>query len=178
MKTYIALLRGINVSGHKKILMVDLRALLKKVGFQDVQTYIQSGNVVFQSAAKPKECQALIYKAILKKYGWEVPILIRTASEIKKTLDNCPFPQDKKEKSYFCLLQEIPSEVLIKECQQIAFPNEEFIITPNCVYLYSELGAAKAKLNINFFERKLKVRATARNYRTMNKLLELASLKS
>ena len=174
MKTYIALLRGINVSGHKKILMADLRLLLEKSGLQNVQTYIQSGNVVFSSSEKKKDLETIIYKAILKKYGWEVPILVKTASEIKKILNDCPFPQVKKEKSYFVLLQSIPTSENISITESISYPNEEFVITNSCVYLFSELGAAKAKLSTNLFERKLKVRATARNYRTMVKLLSLA----
>ncbi len=174
MKTYIALLRGINVSGHKKILMADLKLLFENLGFQEVQTYIQSGNVVFQSTTKAKECEQLIYNSILKKYGWEVPILVKTASEIKFILDICPFPQEKKEKSYFVLLQSAPSSSTILETKKIKYSNEEFAITNSCIYLYSELGAAKSKLSTNFFERKLKVKATARNYRTMVKLLSLA----
>ncbi len=167
MKTYIALLRGINVSGHKKILMADLRLLLEKSGLQNVQIYIQSGNVVFSSSKKQQGLETTIHEAILKKYGWEVPILVKTASEIKSILDDCPFPKDKKEKSYFVLLQSAPSSSIISETNKLLYPNEEFIITNSCVYLYSELGAAKAKLNTNLFERKLKVKATARNYKTM-----------
>lgn len=174
MKTYIALIRGINVSGHKKILMADLRQLFENLGFQEVQTYIQSGNVVFHSFAKAMDCEALIFEAIKTQYGWEVPVLVKTAPEIKSILDNCPFSEEIKEKSYFVLLQSIPSSENVSITNSISYPNEEFVITKSCVYLYSELGAAKAKLSTNFFERKLKVNATARNYRTMNKLLEIA----
>ena len=101
--------------------------------------------------------------------------MVKTASEIKSILDDCLFPQEKKEKSYFVLLQSKPSSSTILEIDKIKYPNEEFVISNSCVYLYSELGAAKAKLSTNFFERKLKVSATARNYRTMNKLLEMAN---
>ena len=174
MKTFIALLRGINVSGHKKILMADLRHLFKNLGFQEVQTYIQSGNVIFHSFAKPSECEILIFEALKTKYGWEVPVLVKTASEIDNILENCPFPQEKKTKSYFVLLQSVPTSENVSITESISYPNEEFVIANSCVYLYSEFGAAKAKFSTNFFERKLKVNATARNYRTMNKLLEMA----
>jgi len=155
--------------------MADLRLLLEKTGFQNVQTYIQSGNVLFTSSEKQQDLEAIIYEAILKKYGWEVPILVKTASEIKTILVDCPFFQEKKKKSYFVLLQSAPSSENIAVAESISYPNEEFVIANSCVYLFSELGAAKAKLSANFFERKLKVSATARNYRTMNKLLEMAS---
>ncbi len=175
MNTYITLLRGINVGGHKKILMTDLKLVFEKLGFKNVQTYIQSGNVIFQSNFSSQECELKIFEAILEEYGWEVPILVKTPSEIKSILDDCPFPQEKKEKSYFVLLQSAPSSSTISEMETISYPNEEFVITNSCVYLYSELGAAKAKLSTNFFERKLKVKATARNYNTMVKLLSLAT---
>lgn len=176
IKTYIALLRGINVSGHKKILMADLRNLLQKIGFIEVQTYIQSGNVVFSSSEDKTDLERIISEAILKKYGWEVPVLVLTSSEINLILENCPFSDEKKEKSYFVLLQAAPSSESIAAIESVFYPNEEFVITNSCVYLYSEFGAAKAKLGTNFFERKLKVKATARNYRTMNKLLEMSGL--
>lgn len=177
MNTYIALLRGINVGGYKKILMTDLKMLIEKLGFLNVQTYIQSGNVIFRSdsEASVKGFSENISEAILEEYGWEVPVLVNTPSELKLILDDCPFPQEKKEKSYFVLLQWVPSSSTILETEKINYPNEEFIITNSCVYLYSELGAAKAKLSTNFFERKLKVKATARNYNTMVKLLSLAT---
>jgi len=175
MKTFIALLRGINVSGQKKILMAELRLLLEKSGLQNVQTYIQSGNVIFHSEASAKECSENISEVIKKKYGWEVPVLVITPSEIKSILKDCPFSEEKKVKSYFVLLQSVPSSENISETEKINYPNEEFVITSTCVYLYSELGAAKAKLSTNFFERKLKVSATARNYNTMVKLLSMVS---
>ena len=177
MKTYIALLRGINVSGHKKILMADLKKLFKKLGHQEVQTYIQSGNVVFRShsEASAKEYSENISEAIKKKYGWEVPVLVITPSEIKSILEDCPFSNEIKEKSYFVLLQSVPSSLTISETEKIHYPNEEFVITSTCVYLYSEIGAGKSKLSTNFFERKLKVSATARNYNTMVKLLSMVS---
>ncbi len=174
MNTYIALLRGINVGGHKKILMADLRALLETSGLNEVSTYIQSGNVIFKSEASAKECSENISEAILEKYGWEVPILIKTPSEIKSILENCPFPQVEKEKSYFMLLQMPPLAKNIKSTLSFQFPNEKFSITPQCVYLFSSVGLGKSKMSNNFFERKLKVNTTTRNFKTMVKLIELS----
>jgi len=175
MKTYIAFLRGINVGGHKKILMADLRALLERSGFQNVKTYIQSGNVVLSTSEKKEVVSKIISEAILKQYGWEVPVLVKTALENKSIFANCPFLQEKKEKSYFILLDKNPSSEFVLETEKLSSSKEEFIITNPCVYIYYSLGAGKAKLGINFFERKLKVKATARNFRTMKKLLELTN---
>ena len=174
MKTYIALLRGINVGGHKKILMADLRLLFESLGFKGVQSYIQSGNVVFK-AIEEGNLASKITEAIETKYDFIVPILVKEASELNKILSKCPFSDEKREKSYFILLKKSPSQEDIKLTAAFSNLNEEFHITQNCVYIYYALGAGKAKMGNNFFEKKLKVKATARNFRTMAKLIELAS---
>ncbi len=172
MNRYIALLRGINVGGHKKLPMAELRELLVSLGLKEVQTYIQSGNAVFDS--EEEIAGTYISEAIRKKYGWEVPVLVTSALEVEAILDNCPFPKEKKEKSYFTLLFKPPSTEDIETTLSYQFPDEEYHITPQCVYFYSATGYGKARLSGNFFEQKLKVTATARNYRTMIKLLDLA----
>ncbi|MCW5518625.1 DUF1697 domain-containing protein [Aureitalea sp. L0-47] len=176
MYRYIALLRGINVGGHKKLPMAELRELLSSLGFRDVQTYIQSGNVTFRSSseASAEELQDTFQKAILQKYGWQVPVLVKKPTEIEEFLNNCPFPKEKKEKSYFTLLFKPPSTENIETTLSYQYPNEEYHITPQCVYFYCSTGYGRAKLSGNFFENKLKVTVTARNYRTMMKLLELS----
>ena len=175
MKIYIALLRGINVSGQKKVPMADLRELMVDSGFKNVQTYIQSGNVVFQSESEnKKELETIIQNKIKKYFGFDVSILIKTVFEIEKILNVCPFSKDKKENSYFTLLHDIPKKDVIDSTSQETYKDEEFLIKSDCVYFYSETGYGKAKCNNNFFERKLKVTATTRNYKTMLKLLALA----
>jgi uncharacterized protein (DUF1697 family) len=173
MYRYIALLRGINVSGQKKILMADLRSLIETCGFTNVQTYIQSGNVIFDSE---KEISSeIISEAIEKKYGWHVPVLLTTAGELQAILDGCPFPKEKKEKSYFGLLYDPPSTEAIETTLSYEYPNEEFHITHNCVYFFCATGYGRAKTGGKFFERNLKVEITSRNFRTMTKLVELAA---
>jgi uncharacterized protein (DUF1697 family) len=176
MKTHIALLRGINVSGQKKVPMAELCLLFKNIGFSNVQTYIQSGNVVFQALQERKtDLEDTIQKAILSHFGFEVSVLVRKASDLKSILDDCPFTDDKKVKSYFTLLHKPPDKNLVEDTKTISYPNEEFEITNACVYFFSETGYGNAKCNNNFFERKLKVAATTRNYKTMVKLLSLSS---
>lgn len=173
MNTYIALLRGINVGGHKKILMADLRALFESMGFKDVQTYIQSGNVVFSSEEKLR-LGDIISEAIFKKYGFEVPVLIKEPSDLVEILEKCPFKEEQKENSYFTLLFKTPDKKLTEDVQSFSYPDEEFFITRSCIYFHSE-NYRKTKFNNNFFERKLKVISTARNYRTIVKLISLSS---
>lgn len=173
MKTHIALLRGINVGGHKKLKMADLKLMMEDLGFQNVITYIQSGNVVF-SAKEEKGLSKKISNEIKEKYGWEVPVLVKTANAIAKILKDCPFEEAKKTEAYFMLLASQPETKLMEAVREISYPNEEFVMTPECVYIFYSKGHGNEKLNNNFFEKKLKVAATTRNYRTLVKLVELA----
>ena len=174
MNVYIALLRGINVGGHKKVPMAELREVLTKSGLKNVQTYIQSGNVIFQSSEENKDkLEAVINKAINTHFGFDIPVLVKSKEEIKAILEDSPFPEEKKITSYFIMLSETPEKDIIDEISKQIFPNEEFVITKNCVYIFYTLGAGKAKLGVNWFEKKLKVKATGRNYRTIVKLLSL-----
>ena len=175
MNTYIAFLRGINVGGHKKILMADLKILFETLNFQNVQTYIQSGNVVFQSTDESiVSLENTIKNLIVNQYGFYVPVIVKTKKKLKSIFDDCPFPEDKKKNSYFMLFLDSPNEELIDEMSVIKYPNEEFYITKNCIYFYCSSGYGSTKFNSNFFEKKLKVTATARNFKTIVKLLELA----
>lgn len=173
MQTRIALLRGINVGGHKKIKMAALKLLFEELGFVDVVTLIQSGNVIFSTNIE-KGLEKIISEVILTRFGFEVPVLIKTISEIETILISCPFSEDKKATSYFTLLNETPLENLVIEMNTLTYPNEEFVITQNCVYFFSEKNYSDVKCNNNFFDKKLKVTGTTRNYRTLVKLLELA----
>ncbi|HAT67764.1 MAG TPA: DUF1697 domain-containing protein [Flavobacteriaceae bacterium] len=174
MTRYIAFLRGINVGGHKKILMADLKLLFESLGFEKVATYIQSGNVVF-GTENEINLAAKITNAIEVKYGYKVSVLVKKASELDKILLKSPFFDEKLKKSYFILLEEKPSLEHIALTTTFSNSNEEFYITENCVYIYYAQGAGKAKLGNNFFEKKLNVSATARNYNTIVKLIELSA---
>ena len=98
---------------------------------------------------------------------------MKTKNDLKTTFDNCPFPEEKKVNSYFIMLSEIPKKELVKIAIQKTHPNEEFQIIGDCIYFYCVNGYGKAKFNLSNFERKLKVNATSRNYKTMVKLLSL-----
>ncbi|MBU2949585.1 DUF1697 domain-containing protein [Tamlana agarivorans] len=175
MNTYIAFLRGINVSGKNKIPMATLREVLTSTGLENVQTYIQSGNMVFQSSEGNLEVlEKKIHQAIKNHFTFEIPVLVKTPQLLQDFFNGCPFPQDKKENSYFMLLFEAPELALLEEVSQINVPNETFFITNDCIYFHSAVGYGKAKCNNNFFERKLKITATTRNYKTMVKLLGMS----
>ncbi|RNC87679.1 MAG: DUF1697 domain-containing protein [Winogradskyella sp.] len=176
MGTYIALLRGINVGGHKKVPMAELRELLTKSGLENVTTYIQTGNVVFQSTKKDaKALENKIKKAILDYFGFEVAVMIRTRSHLESNFNSCPFSEEIKKDSYFAMLSDIPDADLVAEASKKVYENEEYKIIDDCLYLYCANGYGKAKFSLNYFERNLKVNATSRNYKTMEKLLAMSS---
>ena len=176
MKRYIAFLRGINVGGHRKIKMADLRENLSKLGLENVRSYIQSGNLVLDSNRKEKEVAGLIRESIQKDFGFEVPTLVLTSETIEHILNNSPFENEADTKNlYFALLHDLPQKENYGRLKAEDYPNENFVITDLCVYLNCGLGAGKAKLSNNIIEQKLKVTATTRNLRTLQKMVELAS---
>ena len=171
MKTYIVILRGINVSGKNKLPMADLRELLSTLNFQNVQTYIQSGNIILDSdETKSNVCQK-IKEGIVSKFGYDVPVLIRTISEWEKAIANNPYPTENHKILGFAFLREIPKE---KSFEITGTEEDVYTIIEDVVYIYCPTGMARTKLTNNLFERKLKVTATSRNFRTTLKLLELA----
>ncbi len=177
METYIALLRGINVSGQKKIKMADLKVHLSELGFQDIQTYIQSGNIIFRtSKTASKSLENNIYEKIKEKYDFEVPVLVKTTEEFASILKNIPFPTIKDySKLYFTLLNKKPSLELVKKLKEVDYSPEAYFIDNKVIYVYVPNGYGRAKINNNFFEKKLKVSATTRNWKTTTKLLEMVN---
>ena len=177
MLKFVALLRGINVSGQKRIKMSDLKTLFEEVGFQNVETYIQSGNVIFSANEKSnKKLEDKISSAIKTKFGFDVHLVVVTPEEIDHVIQSNPFPKKKKdaEKLYVTFLSENPSTENIKKLNAIDYSPEEYIIDGRYIYLFVPNGYGKAKLNNNFFENKLKVFGTTRNWNTVNKLFELS----
>ncbi|WP_438710980.1 DUF1697 domain-containing protein [Aquimarina muelleri] len=181
MKTYIALLRGINVSGQKKIKMADLKSMLENLGFTSVTTYIQSGNVIFMNEEKnTKDLSAIIEKEILKKFSFDVPVLVLTREGLMDIYENNPYldriktEEIEDKKMYFTLLSTLPNFNGVQELLSNSYKPEEFEITDNTVYFFAANGYGKTKLNNNFFEKKLKSVATTRNLKTIVKLLELS----
>ncbi|GLU43591.1 DUF1697 domain-containing protein [Allomuricauda sp. NBRC 101325] len=174
---FVALLRGINVSGQKKIKMADLRVVLEGMGLQNVQTYIQSGNVVFESVELDKLwLEQTIFAAIKQHYGFEVPTLILKSNEIESIISANPFlGKEEENKFYFVLLKQKPDPNLVLEFNQLQFEQEDFHVSDYCVYLLCKNGYGNAKLNNNLIEKKLKVEATTRNLKTMQKLLEMTT---
>ena len=179
MQIYLAILRGINVSGQKKILMADLKELFDDLKYRDVKTYIQSGNVVFKTALKSPDLEIAgkIQKAIEKKYHFHVPVVIRTKEELKSIIASNPFLKERDidlKKLHVTFLSEMPAEENAESITNSDFSPDRFRISGKEVYLHIPESYGETKLSNNFFDKKLKVAATTRNWNTVNKLFEIA----
>ena len=178
METYISILRGINVSGQKKIQMTDRKKLYEDLKFKNVTTYIQSGNVIFKATKQKDEAIAKkIEDAISAKYNFHVPVIIRRVEEIKNTLAVNPLLKESNidiEKLHVTFLEEVPDKTKVEAIKNVEYSPDKFIILSKEIFLYCPNGYGNTKLTNNFFENKLKVRATTRNWKTVNKLLEIA----
>src|SRR3712207_6566461 len=175
MATYIALLRGINVSGQKIIPMADLKALFVKLGFKDARTFIQSGNVVFSSAvADPSALIGRIEAGIRKTFGFEVSVVLKTLPELKKIVKDRPFQPKEGERVYITYLAEAPAKEGVKKLEAARNETDDFAVAKAAVYILVRAGYGKSQFSNNFVEKKLGVRATSRNLESSLKLIALA----
>ncbi len=172
MHTYIALLRGINVSGQKKIKMAELRQLLVNVGLQQVQTYLQIGNVVFMSEATATDAARQIEYSIQQNYGYAVQIMVKTPADFQQIVADNPFADEDTKLLYVTFLAETHAADRLKILQSTDYSPEAFVLKRKVIYVLAANGYGRAKLNNNLLEQKLRVTATTRNYKTVNTLLE------
>jgi uncharacterized protein (DUF1697 family) len=176
MAQYISLLRGVNVSGKNKLPMADLRNLLSKSGFTNVQTYIQSGNIVFQFAGTEIEASTLIAQKIKEQYDYDVPVITLSPEKVQKAMDSSPFKIEADQapnKTFICFLSEKPEKDRLEELKKISYDGEFMKVEEDHIHLYFPNGAGRAKLSNNLIEKKLKVNATTRNWRTMENVLKM-----
>ncbi|MCT4580409.1 MAG: DUF1697 domain-containing protein [Flavobacteriales bacterium] len=171
MKRLVAILRGINVGGKRKILMKDLSSLLEKEGFINVKTYIQSGNIGFDSSENSSQSVTKIENLIKLNFGFEVPVVVLEQNQIQEIIDKMPY--DESENIHITFLKEPPAKENIDSIPVNDYLPEAFKITPYAVYLKCVDKYHQSKLSNNFFEKKLGVTATTRNWKTVNKLVEL-----
>jgi uncharacterized protein (DUF1697 family) len=179
MNTFISLLRGINVSGQNRIRMPDLRDLYYSLSLVNVETYVQSGNVVFDCAEKEATQLAKIIEAeIARSLGLSVKVILRNKGWFKQIIDRNPFViqrNEDPEKLHVTFLSEIPSELALSKLPTPASTTDEFRISGLEIYLFCPNGYGRTKLSNTFFERKLNVSATTRNWKTVNALHEMAN---
>ena len=168
------LLRGINVAGQKKVKMADLKKLYEKMGCENVRTYIQSGNVIFEGGAEISEGE--IERAILKEFGFEVKIVNRSKEEMEQVVKNNPFKKLDEARLYVTFLAETVAESVMEKIVPFAVGGEEIVMSGKSgreIYLYIPDGYGRTKLSNALIERKCGVAATTRNWRTVGVLSKL-----
>lgn len=175
---YIVFLRGINVGGRRKIKMADLRALLTDNGFENVKTYIQSGNVFleYSAAVSVSKITSTIASIIFEKYGFDVKVVVKTVDNIQTITDEMPqsvLSDLPLNRVFAMLLDVIPEPKKVENLLQQDFSPEVIVINKDVVYFSCPDGISKSKLNNNFIEKKLGVSGTTRNYKTIKKLLTM-----
>ena len=178
MTTYISLLRGINVSGQKKVKMAELKVLYESLGLEDVATYIQSGNVIFKDDRDAPALKSCLEQNIEQHFSFHVPVEVIPHHEFMKVNNQLPFDDINLEqdgtKVLITFLSELPQATLIEKLMSYVKAPEQLVIKEKVIYLHCPNGYGKTKLSNNFIENKLKVTATTRNLKTIAKLSSLA----
>lgn len=179
MNTFVALLRAINVGGQKKIPMASLRATAATLGLANIRSYVQSGNLVFDSAQADRSLLATeLETAIAQAFGFEVAVLVREPASLHSLIANNPFiqrPSVDPQRLYVTFLQRLPEP---ERVARLAVPEgspDEFALAGDAIWLHCPQGAGVTKLSNAFFERKLAVLATSRNWNTVNALWAMAA---
>jgi len=179
MEKKVAILRGINVGGKRKILMLNLKSLFEELGYKEVLTYIQSGNVIFTSENNTSEIEIadLIEKTIRGVFGFDVPVIVRTAQELQNTFKTNPFYGETGtdiSKLHITFLNVAPEKEYLEKIQGLDFNPDKFVVKGKDIFIYCDGKYHQSKLTNNFFEVKLKTSATTRNLKTVAKLCELS----
>ena len=171
---YVALLRGVNVGGNNKLPMKDLSAVFQKCGCSNVRTYIQSGNVVFDCTTGVSKLNETIAKGIEKKFGFKPLMVFRTLAELKDVVKNNPFLKTGaiETELHVVFLEHAPAEEELTKLEEKRVPPEEFAARGKEVYLRLPNGAGNSKMA----GVKTKTLATARNWRTVNRLIEMMEM--
>ena len=176
MQTFIALLRGINVGGHRVIAMADLRALFAAAGAAEVVTHIQSGNVVFRHASdSPAQLASQLESEIAKATGFDVAIVLRSAAEWDAVVTDNPFADADADHLHVSFFASSPPAGALDPIDAVAHRPERFALARRELYLYLPGGLGRSKLVAALGKLKPITAATTRNWRTVLKLLELAS---
>jgi uncharacterized protein (DUF1697 family) len=179
MTSYVALFRGINVGGKNILPMQELRNILTSLGCEDVQTYIQSGNAVFSTTEKASQLSDKIRDAIEKQFGFAPQVLLQTCKQFKEIASANPYPEAEAMPKFLHVwfLTEKTRNADIDAMNELKADSERFTVAENALYLHAPDGIGRSRLAAKI-DRFLGVSATARNWRTVGKLLDLAASKN
>ena len=176
MITHLALLRGINVSGHNMMKMEALKTMLENIGFQNVRTYLQSGNVFVDSEEEASKVGFMIKQEIFKVFGYEVPIIVITKKDLELCFENNPYFKEKDidtKKLYVAFVSTVLKKENINDLKISQFKPDEASIDGNRIFIKYDIGAGKTRLEGKYIEKKLNVIVTMRNWNTVTNLLAM-----
>ena len=177
MPVVISMLRGVNL-GNRRMKMETLRGMYEALKFEDVRTYVQSGNVIFRTDQRDENRLARqIEKAIENGFGFRSDVILRSGSEMREVLKENPFaerPGLDASKLLITFLAKDPGKAAWDEVRQIKTDPEEVAIRAKELYIYFPVGMGRSKLPMRSFERALQVPGTGRNLRSVTKMLEIA----
>ena len=178
MNTFIALFRGINVGGKNILPMKELIAILEDLELSKVQTYIQSGNVIFQAAIEnTQELARKIEAAVCNSYEFTPKVLVLSIQEFRKAIASNPFPESESEPKslHLFFLESASANPDVKRLKSLQSESESFKLIDTFFYLHAPMGTGRSKLAANV-EKALGVTVTARNWRSVSAVLSLAIL--
>ena len=175
MTRWLALLAGINVGGKTTVPMAELRKVFAELGFEQVQTYIQSGNVIFSAAGTEDRLLAAIRPAMSTAFGWDIPVLLRTLPELDAVLAGNPYldRQDDPTKLLVTFLAAVPAPDRVKTLRRPAGETGELELVGREIYLHMPDGYGRTKLSNAYLAKALGVAATTRNWKSVAKLRDL-----
>jgi uncharacterized protein (DUF1697 family) len=172
MTVYVALLRGVNVGGKARVAMAELRALFEELGFKEIHTFIQSGNVVFSSRSKPTP--GALESAIDARFEITTTVVVRSASELDRVVSNGPFPGSDTAHLHVGFMTKAPPDDELAKLDVQRFAPEQVVVIGAEAYLLLPLGMGRSKL-ASYLDRRLRVPMTVRTWNTVNSLLALAT---
>lgn len=175
--TYIVLLRGINVGGHRKIPMATLRSLCARIGYKDVRTYIQSGNILLTTNSDAEEVERKVEQAVEEQFGFSVPAIARETRAWQGYLKSNPFSKaslSEPSRVMLVLAKATPKSDALKNLRSRAANNERLAQTGDALWIHCPEGAATSKISATLLDRFVGATVTVRNWRTVQKLGQIA----
>jgi uncharacterized protein (DUF1697 family) len=177
MTAYVALLRAVNVGGRNSVSMPKLREALSDHGLDDVQTVLQSGNVLFTSSKSEAAVTKLVRETIAKTFGLEGAVLVRSGAELAAVAKQNPFAKRGEQRDpktlHVAFLDKPPAKAAVAKLDPDRSPPDAFEVRGREVYLSYPNGSGRTKLSLAYLERVLRVEGTARNWRTVQRLAEM-----
>ena len=179
MAVYVALLRGINVGSHRRVSMADVKDAFAAAGAEEATTYLQSGNVVFETRTSAAKVGSRLEKELERRLGHDISVMVRTGAQLAQLVAKNPFPNESDgKKLHVAFLEPAPGRARTKRLDPERVAPDEFQVAGRHVYLHYPSGYGRSKLTNDYLEKQLGVGSTMRNWRTVTALAELAGARS